>query len=639
MLVYGPGQFFAEHQDSETDDAMIGTLVVSLPSSFAGGALTVRHRGESATYRGSKRSLSFVAFYGDCRHEVKPVRSGYRVALTYTLLLRDGRAQSGSAPDAELVAGLAGCLGEHFEAAGGSDRLAFLLDHEYTLRGLDWSRLKGSDAERAKLLGAAAERAGCELVLGLADVHETWSAYEQDDGWGGYERWDDDWEDGGDDASETAGSDEYDLQELIESELKLETLIEPGGRRLEDVALYVADDEVCAVTPTAALEPYESEYEGYMGNYGNSLDRWYRRGAVVLWPRSRAFAIRAEASPAAALDDLAARVRSGDLAGAREGAAAVAPFWARVAQGVEAKGFFGKALRTARRIDEPALAAMLLGPFRLELLAVGHAKALSALVDRYGEAWASELFVSWADNRRFHRAGLSMDAWIASLPRLCEAVAGAGPPGVAAATLVAREAWSWLSQSLDEDAVPLPPSRRVETLSRLARPVAALLEAASLLDADDVRDDAVRVLCRDGLELCAVGVLRTIPPSRGRAAGLVPVARHCAEVLDTGLARPPRADDDWSIELPAGCGCDLCKALGAFLGDATATRLEWPLAEQRRRHVHSRIDSGELPVKHQTMRVGRPYTLALTKADALFERERWQRRRDEEDLAWLTARL
>jgi hypothetical protein len=35
MLVYGKGQFFLPHQDSEKDDAMVGTLVVSLPSANA----------------------------------------------------------------------------------------------------------------------------------------------------------------------------------------------------------------------------------------------------------------------------------------------------------------------------------------------------------------------------------------------------------------------------------------------------------------------------------------------------------------------------------------------------------------------------------------------------------------------------
>jgi hypothetical protein len=56
----------------------------------------------------------------------------------------------------------------------------------------------------------------------------------------------------------------------------------------------VAAGEVCASTPTDVLKPSDSQYEGYMGNYGNTLDRWYHRAAVVVWPRALAFANRAE---------------------------------------------------------------------------------------------------------------------------------------------------------------------------------------------------------------------------------------------------------------------------------------------------------------------------------------------------------
>ena len=86
---------------------MIGSLVVGLPSAFNGGALEVEHRGETATYPGSKTALSFVAFYGDCRHQVKPVTSGYRVVLTYNLLLGTGSAAALEPPDSELVGSVA----------------------------------------------------------------------------------------------------------------------------------------------------------------------------------------------------------------------------------------------------------------------------------------------------------------------------------------------------------------------------------------------------------------------------------------------------------------------------------------------------------------------------------------------------
>lgn len=62
------------HQDSEMHDAMVGTLVVSLPSAHTGGALVINHAGESTTYRAPKEELTSVAFYADCRHQVTPVK-------------------------------------------------------------------------------------------------------------------------------------------------------------------------------------------------------------------------------------------------------------------------------------------------------------------------------------------------------------------------------------------------------------------------------------------------------------------------------------------------------------------------------------------------------------------------------------
>ena len=120
----------------------------------------IEHAGETATYRSSKKSLSFVAFYADCLHEVRPVTSRYRVTLTYNLLLQGDPASSDPPPG--LVERLAACLNEHFGTlpasarqtgdgapADPSKRLVYLLDHEYTARGLSWSRLKGPDARRA----------------------------------------------------------------------------------------------------------------------------------------------------------------------------------------------------------------------------------------------------------------------------------------------------------------------------------------------------------------------------------------------------------------------------------------------------------------------------------------------------------
>jgi hypothetical protein len=154
---------------------------------------------------------------------------------------------------------------------GPPNRLVYLLDHEYTPRGLTWRRLKGADARRVNLLRTAAGQAGCETVLALADIRTSHSAFPAHEGYG-YRGWSDE-----DDDDYSGGDGHYDVHELIDSEVTLTHWTGPEGTRLEETSLHVDSKEVCASTPTGALAPYSSEYEGYMGNWGNTLDRWYHR--------------------------------------------------------------------------------------------------------------------------------------------------------------------------------------------------------------------------------------------------------------------------------------------------------------------------------------------------------------------------
>jgi len=56
LLVYEPNQFFLAHQDSEKDDAMVGTLVVTLPSPYTGGDLMVGHNARRPSERAARPS-------------------------------------------------------------------------------------------------------------------------------------------------------------------------------------------------------------------------------------------------------------------------------------------------------------------------------------------------------------------------------------------------------------------------------------------------------------------------------------------------------------------------------------------------------------------------------------------------------
>jgi hypothetical protein len=644
MLVYGPGQFFLAHQDSEKDDAMIGTLVVTLPSSHTGGELIVEHGGESVAYRSSRDSLSFVAFYADCRHEVRPVKSGYRVTLTFNLLARGDR--SGLAAE-QPVSELTRCLTGHFTTraskrygTGDLDpplRLVYLLDHEYTERGLSWKRLKGADTERAPLLRAAADQAGCEAVLALAEVKETWDCYPSEDQWDDYGYYDEDEDDCGDDPD----PDGYELTDLIDSEISLGWWTSPSGKGGEPISLHVPDSEVCATTPSVELKPYQSEYEGYMGNYGNTMDRWYRRAAVVVWPRERAFAARAEASASWALRELRARIHAGDLTGARAAAESLAPFWDSTAKAKPP--LLESALDVATSLDEPSAAALLLQPFRIESLAPQHATAVADLVGRYGEPWTNTVLDGWLGSRQSWAYQRDADrlGWIQSLPLLCDALRDTGEPGTAAARRLLAASWHWLSDEIRLWVSYSPARHREERLNLLGKPLAHLLEATAVIGETALRYAILAALREhgDNVLACLIPALRAsaeLSQDKQRASGLGMLARECAERLGEIIAHPPRDEDDWSIPWPLGCDCDLCGPLREFLTSRSRRSLEWPLAKEKRRHIHTRIDTGELPVRHETKRRGSPYTLVLTKTQELFERERAARHRAVTALAWLT---
>lgn len=651
LLVYEPGQFFLRHQDTEKTDEMIGTLVVTLPSAYAGGELMIGKGEDWKAYRGSRDSLSLVAFYADCQHEVLKLRSGYRITLTYNLMLR-GDTSPRPEGDAETVAELAGLLREHFGTpathswgylrADPPSRLVYLLDHEYTPRALKWARMKGADARRVTQLREAADAAGCEAILGLADVRTTHDAWPADEGYGYRRRRHyDEHEDSGDSA-------EYEINDLISTEVSLTHWTGPDGTWLEETSLSVDDTEVCASTPSGDLEPYESDYEGYMGNWGNTLDRWYHRGAIIVWPRTQAFANRAETSPGWALDEIVSIASSGDAARAREAAATLEPVWNGLGRR-DAAPPLGKALRAADAVADARVAAMLLDPFKIQHLTEHDSEAFGQVAARYGQDWTGKLLCGWfGEDRPAWDRGTRLAEWVTRwLPGICTGLHGSGLGGAARQLL--DLAWGQIRRDTDTGLASASPSYRDRKLGDLGKPLTALMSAAAATGSASTLGTIsgyIQHLEGDPVATLEIAVLRAAADLRAEAgssaspspdeAEFRELAADCAARLRRQLDRPRREPGDWSVTLPAGgCTCDLCAALRDFLAAPDRRTLEWPLAKQRRQHVHTRIDAAEVPVTHVTKRQGSPYILVLRKTDDLFASEQKARGQAGSDLKWL----
>lgn len=644
LLVYAPGQFFVGHQDSEKFDGMIASLVVGLPSSFRGGAMRIEHHDESVLIRGSASKLSFTAFYANCRHEVRPVTHGHRVVMTYNLRLEGSAEKAAIAP--ALLDPLVECVRRYFSSSiplrwvgddkgDVPDRLIYLLDHEYTQRGLAWQRLKGADGPRVAALQATADALECGICLALADIHETWNCESESNGGRSWQRqrYRNDWEeyeDEDDDEAESAGDGE--LTDLIDSEAQLRHFV-GVDRKAVVMANEIDPRELCYTKPSVEFEPFESEHEGYMGNYGNTVDHWYHRAAVVLWPLQRSFVMRAKVAPRWALGEVSRTLKALGASAAATQAAQLLPFWARAVHQSDDNRLFATALDVAARVDASQLAGELLSPFTLPQLKAGMAAHWLHCIERYGLKWSKARLAQWLP--QFSVSETDRMQWISNdLPKLCQAMGDAASADARAlADELLQQEWLWIKERwLARSDIPAA-SRRDDAMADLSMPLLAVIDAAIRIENVTARDEILTALAAtDGRaatqSTLALNILRsaqTYPDDEMRMV-LAPLREHWRQQLIALLEQSPRSEDDWAVCLPLPCKCSYCAQLDGFLQDRQRAVYEWPLAERHRKHVHQISDTCELPLSHVTRRSGSPFVLVLKKTTALFVREAALRR-------------
>src|SRR5439155_20568233 len=76
------------------------------------------------------------------------------------------------------------------------------------------------------------------------------------------------------------------MVEVYETRLTADHWTDREGKDLPIGKLSVEEDEVLDPESLKDVVP-EEQYEGYTGNEGMTLERWYRHAAIVLWPEAR----------------------------------------------------------------------------------------------------------------------------------------------------------------------------------------------------------------------------------------------------------------------------------------------------------------------------------------------------------------
>jgi len=628
LLVYDTGSFFVDHRDTEKAPGMFATMVLVLPSTHSGGELVIKHVGREVVLdpRPEEPSeIGFAAFYADCVHEVRPVKTGCRLTLVYNLRFVDEK-QPLKAPDyraehrrvMELLRSWASAEDE-------PDKLILPLEHAYTPAELSFSALKGADAGVASVLVKAAAEADCDLHLALVSIEESGSA--EHTGYYGHRKWSRDEEE----------DEEFEVAEVIDRALILSKWRRPDGGEAGFDDFPFTEDELCPPDAFEDLMPDEQYFHEATGNEGASFERTYRRAGFVLWPTARRLAVLNQAGLRTTLpylEDLTARWETSN-------ASIQSPLWREADE--LSRHMLRSWSRSPWRAEDDAEAGRMLDlqirlgnvecidTFLAELSAEGHYAAPDNGAIVHAAALlpaprATELLVRIV--RRNAQAHLS-----ACGDLLLRCVAG--PTGhlkqIGAASV---------------DALPGDPAKR-EQVDAWARPkpvkpgfVVDLVTATSWIDA--------------GLAARAIKHLMAWPKTYKPDEVLVPAALVLAKLLESKawpaverlreasldhlrrrIALPLEAPRDSTRTNPLKCTCGDCRVLGAFL--VAPDQLRWRLkaVQDRRTHVEQSVRSAACDLDLTTERHGSPHTLVAAKNQASYERRAKQRAQDLEHVSAL----
>lgn len=93
----------------------------------------------------------------------------------------------------------------------------------------------------------------------------------------------------------------------------------------------------------------------------------------------------------------------------------------------------------------------------------------------------------------------------------------------------------------------------------------------------------------------------------------------CRRQLEKRTARAPQKPTDYRRAAKLSCRCGDCRALSDFLPKPDQKQGRFPLAKERRKHLHRIIDANHCDLTHVTERRGRPFTLVCTKTTASYK--------------------
>lgn len=634
LLVYTKGGFFLAHRDSEKHDRMVASMIVVLPNRFEGGTLVVGHGAaqEKLAFADAARgnTACYAAFYADCEHKVERVTHGTRLCLAYNLVLKPNRVKrSAAAKPVAPTDVLAKSIRSWVESQPASP-LVFAMEHHYTQRGLSLDLLKGADRRLADLIVSAAEKVDC--LVHLAQVSRHLLQFADDGSFArSYSRY----------SRPARGP--LEIGETYEDDLIGTQWFDLHGKKQPWSGIAFDSSAIVSSTPIDKWKPTSEEFEGYTGNAGNTLDRWYHRSAIVLWHRQHHFDVVAssgvnEAVPLfRSMVAKLARTPKKRFEEARYDcirfARAIIGVWPERApvrrhDAIPDASPDDDFLVLVLLLQDRDTIATLLSKMSRQDQRLSLSEFIVAACREFGcGAFTQELkqLISARPNNWGQQDIPFRDIeWLAAF--CCDKTPDADKPALAR---------HLCAQAVERFCEPRPPRpiyssryyRRETSVSETSLPL--LLKALMASNSDEHLSRVIQFVQDSpdnfSIDDCQVPCLKSLIPWSKKLLGSVHprLSSWLACVrdrLESATAKQPSPPTDWARPADVACTCRYCMQLNAFLADPTSETGRIRAREDERLHLIDSMEKNLCDVTHALERKGSPFSLVLTKTTGSFDR-------------------
>lgn len=619
LLIYQTGGFFIPHRDTEKSDGMIATLTVSLPVEGTGGELVVRHKNRDLNIEmnvDDPSELAYAAFYADCEHEVKKVRSGHRIALVFNLLIEPkGNEKLLTAPDyTNEIDAISKELQTWCKNENATNKLIWILDHEYSEAGLSFGALKNGDRAVAGALALASEQADCELFASIVHISEVFDAWYAG---GGYSYWND-----------FASDDltDYEIGELIEREIWLDSWSSPDGCNLDFGKLQINEFELM---PTGGMDnalPDDEQVEEAMGNGGATLERAYHYAALVLFRKTAMLDELVKNSTISAVSWIAEELkRNDDIADNYivELAQNLMKAWPerRPYDYLRSVGF-SEMFQLLLKLGDQRLSKEFLCNIASRDYSGDENDEFTTVLSTLGAADTKEILLVLI-KKKFSNYPSGLLQLLMLLDRKIDY-------SVSSKQRVFKECVNEIFRMLPETLSSRTNQKEYRYETKQTTIHKKAIENLFLLywraDAMDIAVSVPEVFDQFSK---VVSLDREVPKALAklrqnrevfRSEAYLSLWRVSASHLLDRSESPPEEPQDWRVAAEFSCNCPQCKALRKFCKNPEQRVARFPLKKELRAHLHQKIDNNRLDLDHETERKGRPFTLVCTKNRATYKR-------------------